>query len=239
MVIVCWILHVASNAIFPDAYISSVIQNNVTSAKTHSKTYIDIFRKIISLFVDSAAADSTGIAMAKFGPYIYGAYGSHDDVIKWKHFPRYWPFVRGIHWWIPRKGQRRGALMFSLICVWINGWVNNREAGDLRRYRTHYDVIVMALDELGIKCFSPSWTDGDSQALCVQYQALYDMCMCGSSGPHLNRPVSQIRAPPGGLSRTSGKLWQDYSNCYMFWTWNAISFNLCSIHLHCGILAHP
>ena len=30
----------------------------------------------------------------------------------------------------------------SLICR-INGWVNNREAGDLRRIRTHYDVIVM------------------------------------------------------------------------------------------------
>ena len=42
------------------------------------------------------------------------------------------------------KGQWRGALMFSLICVWINGWVNNREAGDLRRYRAHYDVIVMS-----------------------------------------------------------------------------------------------
>ena len=41
------------------------------------------------------------------------------------------------------KGQWRGALMFSLICVWINDWVNNREAGDLRRYRGHYDVIVM------------------------------------------------------------------------------------------------
>ena len=27
--------------------------------------------------------------------------------------------------------------------AWINGWVNNREAGDLRRYRAHYDVIVM------------------------------------------------------------------------------------------------
>ena len=36
--------------------------------------------------------------------------------------------------------------------------------------------------------------------------------------PYGNRPVSQIRAPPGGLSRTSGTLWQDYSNCYMFWT---------------------
>ena len=35
--------------------------------------------------------------------------------------------------------------MFSLICVWINGWVNNREAGDLIRYRGHYDVIVMHL----------------------------------------------------------------------------------------------
>ena len=35
--------------------------------------------------------------------------------------------------------------MFSLICVWINGWVNNREAGDLRRYLAHYDVIVMVI----------------------------------------------------------------------------------------------
>ena len=72
--------------------------------------------------------------------------GNHDDVIKWKHFPRYWPFVRGIHRSpviSPHKGQWRGALMFSLICVWINGWVNNREAGDLRRHRDHYDVIVM------------------------------------------------------------------------------------------------
>ena len=33
--------------------------------------------------------------------------------------------------------------MFSLIYAWINDWVNNREAGDLRRYRAHYDVIVM------------------------------------------------------------------------------------------------
>ena len=43
----------------------------------------------------------------------------------------------------PHKGQWRGALMFSLICVWINGWINNREAGDLRRYGGHYDAIVM------------------------------------------------------------------------------------------------
>ena len=46
----------------------------------------------------------------------------------------------------PHKGQWRGALMFSLISVWINGWVNNREAGDLRRNRAHYDIIIMWFD---------------------------------------------------------------------------------------------
>ena len=43
----------------------------------------------------------------------------------------------------PHKGQWHRALMFPLICVWINGWVNNRETGDLRRNSAHYDVIVM------------------------------------------------------------------------------------------------
>ena len=42
----------------------------------------------------------------------------------------------------PHKGQWRGALMFSLVCTWINVWVNNRESGDLR-HRSHYDVNVM------------------------------------------------------------------------------------------------
>ena len=43
----------------------------------------------------------------------------------------------------PHKGQWRGALMSSLICIWINGWVNKREAADLRRDRGHCDVNVM------------------------------------------------------------------------------------------------
>ena len=75
----------------------------------------------------------------------------HCTVVSWwRHqmeaFPRYWPFVRGIHRWpvnSPHKGQWRGTLMLSLICAWINGWVNNRDAGDLRRRVTHCDVIVM------------------------------------------------------------------------------------------------
>ena len=50
----------------------------------------------------------------------------------------------------PHKGQWRGALMFTLICARINDWVNNREAGDLRRHLDHYDVSVMPL---------PRWED--------------------------------------------------------------------------------
>ena len=57
---------------------------------------------------------------------------THDDVIKWKHFPRYWPSVRGIHRSpvnSPHKGQWRRALMFSLICAWINRWLSKQSRG--------------------------------------------------------------------------------------------------------------
>ena len=69
----------------------------------------------------------------------------HDDVIKWKHFQRYWPFVREIDRSpvnSPHKGQWRGALIF-FTCDWLNCWVNNREAGDLGRHRAHYDITVI------------------------------------------------------------------------------------------------
>ena len=70
----------------------------------------------------------------------------HDDIIKWKHFPHYWPFMPRIHGSLvnsPHKGQWCEALVFSLICAWTNGWVNNRDASDLRCHHTHYDVTVM------------------------------------------------------------------------------------------------
>ena len=99
---------------------------------------------------------------------------SLDDVIKWEHFPRYWPFVWGIHRLpvnSPHKGQWRGALMFSLICTWINGWVNNLKAGDLRLHRAHYDVTVMqnfvstlptdAVAYTGVLCYAISKHSAD------------------------------------------------------------------------------
>ena len=70
----------------------------------------------------------------------------YDDIIKWKYFPRHWPFVRGIHRSpvnSPHKDQWCGALTFSLVWAWTNGCVNNWDTGDLRHHRPHYDVTVM------------------------------------------------------------------------------------------------
>ena len=70
----------------------------------------------------------------------------HDDVMKWKHLPRYWTFVRGIHRSpvnSPHKGHWRGTLICSSICDCPNRWANNGEAGELRRHDAHCDVISM------------------------------------------------------------------------------------------------
>ena len=64
----------------------------------------------------------------------------------------------------PHRGQWRGALMFSLIRVLINGWVNNREAGDLRRYHGHYDVIAMFLIDVDLRVF----LIGEEEGLCSE-----------------------------------------------------------------------
>ena len=77
-------------------------------------------------------------------------------------FPRYWPFVRGIHRSpvnSPHKCQRRGGLMFSLICAWTKGWVNIRYAGDVRRHLAHDDVIVMWWWAFRINLSSPGQND--------------------------------------------------------------------------------
>ena len=72
----------------------------------------------------------------------------HDDVLKWKHFPRYWPFVWGIHRspvFSLTKASDAELWCSSLICGWTNVWVNNWVASDLGRHCAHYDVIVIIM----------------------------------------------------------------------------------------------
>ena len=64
------------------------------------------------------------------------------------------------------KGQWHRALMFSLICAWMNGWVNNREAVDFRRHRAHYDVTVMCTPICIVWCVFP-WRRPNCYAMVV------------------------------------------------------------------------
>ena len=73
-------------------------------------------------------------------------YMYHDDVIKWKHFSRYSPLCgefTGDRWTPLTKASDAEFWCFLWSAPWINGWVNNRESGALRRHCAHYDVTVM------------------------------------------------------------------------------------------------
>ena len=104
-------------------------------------------------FADTVVSSLTSnvIMYRTFIIYFNGTRKAKLMKLSWWHhemekFPRNWQFVQGIHRFSmksPHKGQWSGALMFSLICARINHWVNSHEAGDLRRYRCHHDVIVM------------------------------------------------------------------------------------------------
>ena len=53
-------------------------------------------------------------------------------------------FVRGIHHWpVNSRTKASDAELWCFLCTWINGWVNNHEAGDLRCHHAHYDITVM------------------------------------------------------------------------------------------------
>ena len=82
-----------------------------------------------------------------------------------------------IYAWI-HKGQWRGALMFSLICAGINGWVNNREAGNLRRHRAHYDVMVMRFRRL-----AAPWMPNDLAVLHNWVSGHWAKGACGDQCP--------------------------------------------------------
>ena len=76
----------------------------------------------------------------------------------------------------PHKGQWRGALMFSLICVWINGWVNNGEAGDLRSYHAHYDATVMhRFGDIKMIHRLPDSPEDKCSPECFMYEAQWNM----------------------------------------------------------------
>ena len=87
----------------------------------------------------------------------------HDDVMKWKYFPRYWPFVREFTGEFPsQRPATRSFDFFSLISAWINGLINNREAGDLRqtpsRSLWRHCITIMLIEKCRFANEHPIWT---------------------------------------------------------------------------------
>ena len=94
----------------------------------------------------------------------------------------------------PYKGQWRGALMFSLIGAWMNGWVNNGEAGDLRRHHAHYDFAVMIW-----RCAKPTWW------LLVTDNRLFSWFTANFCNATIPPPIARFMGPtwgPSGTDRT-------------------------------------
>ena len=68
-----------------------------------------------------------------------------DDVTKWKHFPRYWPFMRGdppVTGGFPSQRPVTWSFYVFFDLSLNKRWGNNRDSGDLRRHR---DITVMWL----------------------------------------------------------------------------------------------
>ena len=143
----------------------------------------------------------------------------HGDIIKCKHFLRWWSFVWGIHWSpvnSSHKGQWWEALIFSLICRSINIWENNCEAGDLRCHFAHYDAMVIwnnyktinsqqiprlaFTGELWVcECFRAKWLFHKKRALYLPFGILFK----GTSLVNMRNPSKPSQRMP--------VVWSDYT----------------------------
>ena len=136
---------------------SDVTMGVVAPRTTASLFDINVYMQIddSSAFYDDRVYDEKLSDIILYIIFYIDSSPDHYDVIKRKHFPRYWTLWAEIYRSpvdSPQKGRWPTALMFPLICTWTNGWVNNRDVGDLRRHRTHYDVTLM------VYLFRVHWT---------------------------------------------------------------------------------
>ena len=169
--------------------------------------------------------------MLFYVPYKY--FCMNDDVIKWKLFLRYWPFVWGCHRVSVNsihKGQWHGTLMFSLICAWTNGCANNRDAGYLRRHRAHYGVTVMD------NCYQVPlewWSWETKHSFVFDATAAWAMASIKWAGEYQGLILlTCIKFDPCISNHVSIIVWDGITNTFLNftgWTIN-INFDNCLVH---------
>ena len=158
---------------------------------------------------------------------------NHDNVIKWKYFPRYWPFVRGIHRYpvnSPHKGQWRGTLMFSFD-LRLNkrsskqswGWWLETLSRPLWRHCNDspsiiYSVHAFTGDPLHSRaaCTQPCNVNTHSRAHCSPGARLCEQWGrgCVNNGARLCASARLCRGSPVALLQVKqhGSIWQNTRN---------------------------
>ena len=129
-------------------YLKRNIHNKIwfvlSQVEKHEKITYDNIAYVLLLYVKYVSKTKSSSILALGNPSVAGWIPYKGKVMMTSSNGNIFR-VAGHLWPVnsPHKGQWRGALVLSLICAWIKGWVNNGEAGDLRCYRAHYDVTVI------------------------------------------------------------------------------------------------
>ena len=137
--------------------------------------------------------------MSARGYYCYWTTRCHDDVIKWKHFPRYWPFVRGIH---RGPGQRPVTRSFDVLFdlrpnkrlgkqSW--GWWSETPSSSLWRHRNGnmiFRTIWISMPGKGLLVYGGCFDCAQQTPFSVYLMALLIICLVFTESICVQRKIS-------------------------------------------------
>ena len=148
----------------------------------------------------------------------------HDDVTKWKHFPRYWVFVR-VTGFLCGEFPAQAPVMFSLMCAWTNVCTNNPDSGDLRRHHAHCDVTVMTAAIIRLNAQVPV---NSSRWLCVMMTS-WNGNIFHVTGPSWGETTSHQGIP---LTKAGdAELW-----CFLWCAPKQASEQTLDVPAHCDVI---
>ena len=130
-------------------YIQIIVKSAFAGSVSVSKTSLQMGLLCFNGFATNSWYTKIILGGEILGPCVFYSCVKICMVTSWKHVLRHWACLRGIHRSpvdSTHNGQWRRAFMF-FICAWTNGWANNRDAGDLKRHRAHYDVTIMETEQ--------------------------------------------------------------------------------------------
>ena len=122
---------------------------------------------IAGIFMGSIDSPHNWPIMCSFDCLLLLAYTNYKQWGSWWHHQMETFSALLAIWPVNSPHQGHGALTFSLICAWIKGWVNNGEAGDLRRHRAH--MTSLWCEQKSFRWFERPWRSYDICTILFAY----------------------------------------------------------------------